>query len=101
MGANLYNRYLSFIRGAGQSERVFAGTDSTQAPSTWTGRADSCHSILVCTGVYHPGKSFSGDISSNYTHRDFADYPQLKDPTHVVKNVLQAVEYVLNLESDT
>lgn len=101
MGANLYNRYLSFVRGAGQSERVYAGTDSTSTPTAWAGRADSCQSILVCTGVYHPEKSFSGDISSNYTHRDFADYPQLKDPTHVVKNVLQAVEYVLHTETDS
>ena len=58
------------------------------------------HAILVCTGVYKPGSSVSGEGGEkNYHgHRDFAYNPQLYKPTTTCEDVHEAVEYILERE---
>ncbi|XP_076448617.1 haloacid dehalogenase-like hydrolase domain-containing 5 [Babylonia areolata] len=60
-----------------------------------------CESILVCTGVFSEDMdlfSLQGQRASNHNHRDFVINPDLKKPTHMATNVLDAVKLVLQKE---
>lgn len=62
---------------------------------------DKSVSILVCTGVYTTDSDFvtyGGKEISNHNHRDFVLDNQLKQPTYVTQNVLEAVKLVFELE---
>ena len=60
----------------------------------------SMQSVLVCTGVYQPGASFSreGGEKNYHGHRDFAFNPALYKPTTTRASVYEAVEYILQQE---
>ncbi|KAL8595135.1 hypothetical protein ACOMHN_013808 [Nucella lapillus] len=61
----------------------------------------SCESILVCTGVFTEDMdvfSLSGQRSSSHNHRDFVINPDLKKPSHMAANVLDAVKLVMQKE---
>ncbi|XP_056373879.1 haloacid dehalogenase-like hydrolase domain-containing 5 [Hyla sarda] len=86
-GANLYNRHLH--------------RQKEEAPET---RPHSCQSVLVCTGVY----SDPGGVPSNtqerkthtvfHGHRDFMFDPNMVVASHVVQDVGEALELILNKE---
>lgn len=58
--------------------------------------AESCESILVNTGVYSDsGLSYGTGVSS---HVDFAVEDDLRKPSYMAANVLEAVELVLAKE---
>ena len=63
--------------------------------------AQSCQSILVCTGVYSSSRdyvSYGRARLSNHNHRDFVLDPQLTQPRFVTQNVLEAVKLVFEKE---
>jgi len=58
--------------------------------------AESCFSVLVETGVHSPGAATALDHSP----RDFLPVEDgLEEPTHVVTNVLEAVDLVFSKEN--
>lgn len=62
-----------------------------------------CESILVCTGVFSKDKdlfSLQSQRSFNHNHRDFVINPDLKQPTHMVPDVLEAVRLVIEREGE-
>lgn len=63
---------------------------------------DKSVSILVCTGVYTTDSDFltyGGKEISNHNHRDFVLDSELKKPTYVTQNVLEAVKLVFEKEN--
>jgi HAD superfamily hydrolase (TIGR01450 family) len=58
--------------------------------------------ILVCTGVYRPNNTESTlgeDNEKHYQgHRDFPNNPALYKPSKIVKDVHEAVEYIVDFE---
>lgn len=63
--------------------------------------AQSCQSILVCTGVYSSSRdyvSYGRTQTSNHNHRDFVLDPFLTQPNFVTQNVLDAVKSVFQRE---
>lgn len=57
-----------------------------------------CESILVCTGVFSKEMdlfNLKNHRISNHNHRDFVIDPDLKQPSHIVSNVLEAVRLVM------
>ncbi|CAH1782901.1 unnamed protein product [Owenia fusiformis] len=123
-GANLYNRYLKNKREALKtkvmlkqnlkhvSKRAVQSYESDEeiideekeiAENEYAleQSAESCDSILVCTGVYNKNQDYTdenNDYVLNYNHRDFAMDFELKKPTHVVHNVAEAVEKAFEVE---
>lgn len=119
-GANLYNRYLhtshstkaqmqakSGERGADPAaDTVDGGPKTTSADSADVDRPESCHSILVCTGVYsRDQEELPSDPSQTvakqcifHGHRDFSFDPSLMQPSFVVQDVKEAVELVFQEE---
>ncbi|KAJ6659967.1 hypothetical protein lerEdw1_018164 [Lerista edwardsae] len=102
-GANLYNRYL-------QAQAEVNITTMTPKPKSEekmqrVSSAKSCHSILVCTGVYTRQGDVSADQSGSATetvfhgHRDFQFDPKLVEASHVVTDVNEAVELVFQKEN--
>ncbi|XP_017522756.3 haloacid dehalogenase-like hydrolase domain-containing 5 isoform X2 [Manis javanica] len=78
-GANLFHRYL-------QRERR---------------GAQSCASILVCTGVYCPQAASpapGGEAPPFHGHRDFGFSPGLMEASHIVNDVDEAVQLVFHEE---
>nr|KAG5691448.1 hypothetical protein BaRGS_017291 [Batillaria attramentaria] len=57
-----------------------------------------CESILVSTGVFSKDMDLFSQRSSNHNHRDFVIDPDLKQPTHMVAHVLDAVRLVMEKE---
>lgn len=60
-----------------------------------------CRSILVCTGVFSKDTdlfSSKGHAHFSHNHRDFVIDPDLKQPNHVVSNVLEGVQLVMDKE---
>uniref|UniRef100_A0A8C3A928 Zgc:77375 n=1 Tax=Cyclopterus lumpus TaxID=8103 RepID=A0A8C3A928_CYCLU len=115
-GANLYNRYLeervaiknpqAVAQMAGSTTAVPRGEGSV---NLWESElalpsATSCKSLLVCTGVYNPNVEVPSDASHSiketvfHGHRDFRFDPALVEPDHIVQDVAEAVERILEQE---
>ncbi|XP_019612838.1 haloacid dehalogenase-like hydrolase domain-containing 5 isoform X2 [Rhinolophus sinicus] len=98
-GANLFHRYLQMTQHDRAKELGF-GELWKQQPSA----AQSCASILVCTGVYSPEAPGStqpaqgGDEPPFHGHRDFSFSPGLIEASHVVNDVDEAVRLVFRKE---
>jgi len=63
--------------------------------------AESCQSILVCTGVYCSSRdyvTYGRAQSSSHNHRDFVLDPYLTQPKYVTQNVHEAVKLVFQKE---
>lgn len=112
-GANLYNRYLEervAVKSAQTVAHMGAAAAAVEASvNLWESElalpsATSCKSILVCTGVYNPNAEVPPDASHCiketvfHGHRDFRFDPALVEPDHVVQDVAEAVERILELE---
>lgn len=112
-GANLYNRYLEervAVKSAQTVAHMGAAAAAGEASvNLWESElalpsATSCKSILVCTGVYNPNAEVPPDASHCiketvfHGHRDFRFDPALVEPDHVVQDVAEAVERILELE---
>lgn len=118
-GANLYNRYLE-ERVARENPKavakIAAATGSTTAvpqveemDNMWESEfalpsATSCKSVLVCTGVYNPKAEVPSDANHCiketvfHGHRDFRFDPGLVEPGHIVKDVAEAVDLIMEQE---
>ncbi|KAL8602856.1 hypothetical protein ACOMHN_056350 [Nucella lapillus] len=62
---------------------------------------ERCESILVCTGVFSQDMdlfSLHAKRPSSHNHRDFVINPDLKMPTHLAADVLDAVRVVMKQE---
>ena len=59
---------------------------------------EECESILVCTGVYSSNRDYTENILLDHNHRDFIMDPELKKPTIMTTNVLEAVQAVFHLQ---
>ncbi|XP_068453671.1 haloacid dehalogenase-like hydrolase domain-containing 5 isoform X2 [Clinocottus analis] len=118
-GANLYNRYLEervarenpkavaqMVSAAGSTAAV---PQQEQSDNLWESElalpsATSCKSVLVCTGVYNPNEEVPPDASRCiketvfHGHRDFRFDPALVEPDHLVQDVAEAVERILEQE---
>lgn len=98
-GANLFHQYLQMAKCEG-AEKLGAGGLWKQRPSA----AQSCASILVCTGVYSPTALGStepvqgGEEPPFHGHRDFGFSPGLMEASHIVNDVDEAVQLVLHKE---
>ncbi|XP_045410596.1 haloacid dehalogenase-like hydrolase domain-containing 5 [Lemur catta] len=95
-GANLFHQHLQKARLDGAQE-LEPGGPRKQQPST----AQSCASILVCTGVYRPRDpepAQGGKESPFHGHRDFSFSPGLMEASHVVNDVNEAVQLVFRKE---
>uniref|UniRef100_A0A8D2LPC0 Haloacid dehalogenase like hydrolase domain containing 5 n=1 Tax=Varanus komodoensis TaxID=61221 RepID=A0A8D2LPC0_VARKO len=109
-GANLYNRYLqaqaevSVTAMAAESEERLEAQREHSVPVS---SAKSCQSILVCTGVYNPYGDVPTGRNENiletvfHGHRDFHFDPSLVEASHIVHDVNDAVELVLQKENWT
>ena len=121
-GANLYNRYLKkrslqqrnkrtkqkLSTASGTSsdidsddEELSSSVNMMEDEDLDSNNAQSCQSILVCTGVYCSSRDYvryDAKRPSNHNHRDFVLDPELKRPTYVVQNVLEAVKLVFEKE---
>ncbi|XP_062837258.1 haloacid dehalogenase-like hydrolase domain-containing 5 isoform X2 [Anolis carolinensis] len=105
-GANLYNRYLqaqgevSITAMAPESEAHL----EVQRDHRSICSAESCQSILVCTGVYNPYGDMPVGPNENmletvfHGHRDFHFDPSLVEASHVVHDVNDAVDLVFQKE---
>nr|XP_012603206.1 cat eye syndrome critical region protein 5 isoform X1 [Microcebus murinus] len=95
-GANLFHQHLQKARCDGAQE-LGPGGSQIQQPSM----AQSCASILVCTGVYRPRDpepAQRGEESPFHGHRDFSFSPGLMEACHVVNDVNEAVQLVFRKE---
>ncbi|XP_068598213.1 haloacid dehalogenase-like hydrolase domain-containing 5 [Brachionichthys hirsutus] len=96
-GANLYNRYL-----AQQWPRSQVMMVEEEEPQS---AAAQCRSILVCTGVYNPRSQLSSNQSSaiaeavSQGHGDLVLEPDLMEPSHIVEDVEDAVDLMLQQEN--
>ncbi|KAH9512535.1 Haloacid dehalogenase-like hydrolase domain-containing 5 [Bulinus truncatus] len=76
---------------------------SLEEDTTGVEKAQSCETILVCTGVFKKVTEthtlHSPRLMSNHNHRDFVIDPMLINPNHVVPNVLEAVKLVFEKEA--
>ncbi|KAL3852574.1 hypothetical protein ACJMK2_016195 [Sinanodonta woodiana] len=121
-GANLYDRYLkkkarSLGKTVKQKALQSSGLSMTEVESleidvtmpvaeesneeVEENYAQSCESILVCTGVYCSSRdyvTYGTKCASNHNHRDFVLDPELTQPKYVVPNVLEAVNLVFDKE---
>uniref|UniRef100_A0ABM5GE56 Haloacid dehalogenase-like hydrolase domain-containing 5 n=1 Tax=Pogona vitticeps TaxID=103695 RepID=A0ABM5GE56_9SAUR len=101
-GANLYNRYLQTQ--AKVSVTTMAAESKEQRNHNVCS-AESCQSILVCTGVYSPYGDVPTDCNKSmletvfHGHRDFHFDPSLVEASHVVHDVNDAVELVFQKEN--
>uniref|UniRef100_A0A2K6F4Z8 Haloacid dehalogenase like hydrolase domain containing 5 n=1 Tax=Propithecus coquereli TaxID=379532 RepID=A0A2K6F4Z8_PROCO len=95
-GANLFHQHLQKAWRDGAQE-LGPGGPRKQQPSA----AQSCASILVCTGVYRPRDpelAQGGEESPFHGHRDFSFSPGLLEACHVVNDVDEAVQLVFRKE---
>ncbi|KAL7982243.1 hypothetical protein Chor_009841 [Crotalus horridus] len=106
-GANLYHRYLqsqaevNVTAMAAESEKH---PEAQRDCSISISSAKSCHSILVCTGVYNPHGDIPTDPENilktlSHGHRDFHFDPSLVEASYVVHDVNDAVELVFQKEN--
>lgn len=97
-GANLYHQYLQMEK-HGEEEQGTGG-QLKQRPSA----AQSCASILVCTGIYScqdPGSQVPNPGGADlpfHGHRDYSFNPELLEASHIVRDVNEAVQLVLHKE---
>ncbi|KAL4227160.1 Haloacid dehalogenase-like hydrolase domain-containing 5 [Mactra antiquata] len=120
-GANLYNKYLqrrvihknvNFIKrtniqqSAGSQiidmEDSDADSDFDMSKDDSEVYAQSCQSILVCTGVYCSSRdyvTYGQRRASNHNHRDFVLDPVLTEPKYVTQNIHEAVKMVFEKEN--
>ncbi|XP_077423399.1 haloacid dehalogenase-like hydrolase domain-containing 5 [Vanacampus margaritifer] len=120
-GANLYNRYLQSAQNSKAQKRAnqsgaqaidqapeMTSSELGGAPNVLGSGSDlpeSCHSILVCTGVYSKEEALPPDTRHTVTeqrifhgHRDFRFDPSLTQPSYTVQDVKDAVELVFQKE---
>lgn len=91
-GANLYQNYIDTKHNGMAEETSLSIPAGNLLPQT----VSSIHSILVKTGVYKHSSA-----SSNLAHQSHRDFPLTSDmfqPTVVVENVEEAVQYILRKE---
>lgn len=108
-GANLYNRSLQTqaevnISATATDNQNEVHPGERKGNSISVSSAESCQSILVCTGVYRP----QGDMPANWSetmaetvfhgHRDFHFDPSLVKASHIVRDVNDAVDLVFQKE---
>lgn len=109
-GANLYNRYLAQQQATvGGAKLVLQGAGThlmrEEPEEQLASTASQCHSILVCTGVYHPKRLLPCDHSMvtverlAHHHRDLVSDQHLAEPTHIVEDVEAAVDLLLEQQS--
>ncbi|XP_055460296.1 haloacid dehalogenase-like hydrolase domain-containing 5 [Psammomys obesus] len=97
-GANLYHQYLQMEK-HGEEEQGTGG-QLKQRPSA----AQSCASILVCTGIYNcqdPGSQVPNPGPTDlpfHGHRDYSFSPELLEASHIVRDVNEAVQLVFHKE---
>ena len=117
-GCNLYQRYLrkrqvrhvkriSKVKaGLSSEDRLHLMTDEDDADidETLDGSDDDyigledASSVLVCTGVYNGSRDYQQPGLLNHNHRDFIMDPELRRPTMVAGNVLEAVQAIFRRE---
>uniref|UniRef100_A0A8D0ABA5 Haloacid dehalogenase like hydrolase domain containing 5 n=1 Tax=Sander lucioperca TaxID=283035 RepID=A0A8D0ABA5_SANLU len=108
-GANLYDRYLSQQHAAmtTTTKLVAQGTGSQVTMTVpeeeeLVSAAAQCRSILVCTGVYNPSDGNTAVSESVFHgHRDLVLDLELVEPHHVVEDVEEAVDLLLQRENLT
>ncbi|KAF1392341.1 hypothetical protein PFLUV_G00051780 [Perca fluviatilis] len=108
-GANLYDRYLSQQHAAmtTTTKLVAQGTGSQVTMAVpeeeeLVSAAAQCRSILVCTGVYNRGDgNMAVSESVFHGHRDLALDLELVEPHHLVEDVEEAVDLMLQQENLT
>ncbi|KAM8930754.1 haloacid dehalogenase-like hydrolase domain-containing 5 [Pelodytes ibericus] len=114
-GANLYNRYLQESSSTHTSKTVVqaasgVGMAVSQEELAWENElsfpsATSCHSVLVCTGIYKPHAEVPANTPQPvretvfHGHRDFRFDPALVEPGHIVHDVDAAVDLIFQLEA--
>lgn len=115
-GANLYNQHLKTNPQAGLQAKAKGSCADVEAmnhalPSFGSmehssgNLAQSCTSILVCTGVYQSHGDVPSDPSESVTetvfhgHRDFHFDPTLVESSYVVQDVSEAVDLVFQKEN--
>ncbi|XP_058882897.1 haloacid dehalogenase-like hydrolase domain-containing 5 isoform X3 [Acipenser ruthenus] len=117
-GANLYNHSLQSAQRsrvqakmkAGQvveEEGAEAGSPAGERGGKLGGscHAESCRSILVCTGVYSRHEELPSDPHESVTqrvfhgHRDFRFDPSLVEASYVVQDVNEAVDLIFTQEN--
>ena len=119
-GANLYHRHLehklanSRCAIANRQERLAKltqggtaisdseeGDNDLEEDGSYIVGAESCESVLVCTGVYSSNRAYAGKNAKlllNHNHRDFKIDADLTKPTMVVNNVLEGIENIFEKE---
>ncbi|KAM5298275.1 haloacid dehalogenase-like hydrolase domain-containing 5 [Ctenodactylus gundi] len=99
-GANLFHQYLQVGRCGVQAEERGSGSQQEQQLSA----TQRCTSILVCTGVYCPEELGPLEPAPGepelpfHGHRDFGFRPGLLQASHVVKDVLEAMQLAFREE---
>ncbi|KAM8784864.1 haloacid dehalogenase-like hydrolase domain-containing 5 [Rhynchonycteris naso] len=98
-GANLFHQHLQTEK----CERA-EGLGPGGLWKQWPSAAQSCLSILVCTGVYRPQAPGAmepvegGGKPPFHGHRDFSFSPGLMEASYIVKDVYEAVRLVFHKE---
>ncbi|XP_066237237.1 haloacid dehalogenase-like hydrolase domain-containing 5 isoform X2 [Saccopteryx leptura] len=98
-GANLFHQHLQMEKHKGAEELGPGGLWKE-----WPSAAQSCLSILVCTGVYSPQSPGAvepvegGGKPPFHGHRDFSFSPGLMEASYIVKDVYEAVQLVFHKE---
>ncbi|KAJ1166098.1 hypothetical protein NDU88_006508 [Pleurodeles waltl] len=113
-GANLYNQHLKTIHQEGlQAKGGHADVEAMNHAHPSFGclenfsgnHAQSCTSILVCTGVYRNHGDVPSDPNESVTetvfhgHRDFHFDPSLVEASSIVQDVSEAVDLVFQKEN--
>ena len=117
-GCNLYQRYLLKRRARARRVKVKASiddrlhlmsadddilddleTESDSDSDEYIG-LESANSVLVCTGVYDGSRDYTVNNQGilDHNHRDFIMDPELRRPTMVATNVLEAVQAIFRRE---
>jgi HAD superfamily hydrolase (TIGR01456 family) len=110
-GANVYNQILEnnlISRQRKQLKAIEADDGSNTSEISFINEhlsmsddidcsAESCESILVCTGVYRSDVQSNNKL--NYGHRDMIVDETLKTPKYICNDVYDAVNLVLNMEN--
>ncbi|MGH0143947.1 UNVERIFIED_CONTAM: hypothetical protein FKN15_011948 [Acipenser sinensis] len=119
-GANLYNHSLQSAQRSRVQAKMRAGQvveeegGGAGSPAGERGgklggscHAESCRSILVCTGVYSRHEELPSDPHESVTqrvfhgHRDFRFDPSLVEASYVVQDVNEAVDLIFTQENWT
>ncbi|XP_049953449.1 haloacid dehalogenase-like hydrolase domain-containing 5 isoform X2 [Schistocerca serialis cubense] len=98
-GANLYEKYLNEKPGAHSSPSAQVLDTIIKREFTETQKLpESCCSILVETGVYSPKEDQKEHSNLDHNPRDFQPTHEDLKPKYIVKDVMEAVELIFELE---